>query len=124
MVLSVFFAFFRRFCAAFAFASRVSASSSEISRPATGFSPVAARSLAEAAPPIEVPRADLPGAEVLAGIFFGFFDCGAASSGALAISSAHADKLPERGTPSSSAWGDSPNPDVFLSLEAMAAIWG
>src|SRR5688500_19831424 len=44
-------------------------SSSEMSRPATGLRPAAARSLAVAAPPIEVPRAVLVGAEERSGIF-------------------------------------------------------
>ena len=47
-----------------------SASSSEMSRPATGLRPAAARSRAVAAPPIEVPRAVLVGAEERSGIFF------------------------------------------------------
>ena len=49
-----------------------SASSSAMSRPATGLRPAAARSRAVAAPPIEVPRAVLVGAEERSGIFFGF----------------------------------------------------
>ena len=46
-----------------------SASSSEMSRPATGLRPAAARSFAVAAPPIEVPRAVLVGAEERSGMF-------------------------------------------------------
>ena len=48
-----------------------SASSRSMSSPATGFRPAAARSRAEAAPPIEVPRAVLVGADERSGIFLG-----------------------------------------------------
>ena len=49
-----------------------SASSRSMSSPATGFRPAAARSRAVAAPPIEVPRAVLVGADERSGIFLGF----------------------------------------------------
>src|SRR6185312_6687355 len=47
----------------------VSASSSEISRPATGLRPAAVRSRADAAPPIEVPSELREGEALFAGIF-------------------------------------------------------
>ena len=58
-----------------------SASSSEMSRPATGLSPAAARSLADAAPPIEVPRAVLVGAEERSGMRLDDFGFEAPSPG-------------------------------------------
>ena len=82
--------------------SRESTSSRDMSRPATGFRPAAARSLGEAAPPIDVPRAVLVGADERPGIFFeGLgFDCFSAS---FSICSAQSEIEPDSGVPDNSA---------------------
>ncbi len=75
---------------------RDSASSRLMSRPATGFRPAADRSLAEAAPPIEVPRAVRVGAAERSGIFF----VGLASRARAAVPASPrvpAEALPTRG---------------------------
>ena len=105
----------------------VSASSSEMSRPATGLRPAAARSLADAAPPIEVPRAVRPGEAERSGIFFeGFGDlppsplriwrpsCSASCS----ICSAQSAIEPVSGAPENSACGASAKPPLCSGSDA------
>ncbi len=90
-----------------------SASSRSMSSPATGFRPAAARSRAEAAPPIEVPRAVLVGADERSGIFFGFGLAGLGRAQPLPpwpICSAQSATEPLSGAPLKSACGASENP--------------
>ena len=96
-----------------------SASSSEMSRPATGLRPAAARSRAVAAPPIEVPRAVLVGAADRSGIFF-LLRAGLAgppgAAGAAGVSACRAMSAaqpaiePAAGVPESSGCGASAKP--------------
>ena len=99
-----------------------SASSRAMSRPATGFRPAAARSRADAAPPMEVPRAVLVGADERSGIFFlgfaGAVAAGAAVSASRAMSAAQSETLPDSGTPVSWACGASPKPGGCSGSEA------
>ena len=97
------------------------ASSSEMSIPATGLRPAAARSLAVAAPPIDVPRAVLVGAEERSGIFF--FGLAGALSASREISLAQSEIDPVSGVPLSSACGASSKPLSFRGDFAMPGIW-
>ncbi|OWK20809.1 hypothetical protein AJ88_25360 [Mesorhizobium amorphae CCBAU 01583] len=95
----------------------VSASSSEMSSPATGLRPAAVRSLAVAAPPIEVPRAVRPGEAERSGIFFAAFGFGCCSA-SRSICSAQSAIEPVSGVPENSVCGASAKPPLCSGSEA------